>query len=1712
LLVHPFYRNLLRAAVDYCTRLNDVVVLPMQPLVTYTLESFDAYQRHCDIQCQEERRHIIQTLVEYLCQSGQTYIYDALQQVPFSISMDHFNSLRVNQASTSIAIETVGKNTSQSLQLLSGAGANTNSHTLGPHTLHSTMGTPDSMSLTKDSLASKLVPALAPAPPVTDNASRLAVVSYTERAAIRNNCRSIAGLFRLVDFMVRDAAAHSVLDGVLRLQSVILGIAVHEGREAVVKSSLSKKQIPLDPAWISRNNRASNVLFRLVVGIVPKMHSEDIQTFDEEETSQSTGESFEHFYSHQDAALKYELSFDLSKDDIVNSLKLASKRAIISANLEGGMLTHDECMQLLVPIFSELKPILPEDRIMPVDAAVQSVLQQCYDAVMFDYEKAKKHLKTVDFLCDAYGKHLRIFQYAENTQLSSMVPEDMASFLSMFQDTLTKCSLVEDVQDVGVMRLEFTGLKNKLNHAVINCQISFHRIIPDIYVAHGDAFYAELSRLTDVLDSKYTTLDEFVRVVELFNKTSLETDKWTDKFNYIMTLKEIIEQNVGVAQTDHILRQNLTIANAWQRYSHVMNEFENMVEGKSKMFQSQLKQRTRALVEPLEVSRLYLHGTEINDHGSDADNVLVQLSAFQSEIDNVLKKGVELEHYQKVLKFTAYHHSIMLDLAHDIHARFILWSLVKLIKELEISFMSVNFLDAGIGSVEKQLRYVQHTLSHRLNHEKPNAVQIWLDDALKNLQVIAPLIKKLQAPTLQPKHIARIHESIGRCIFEEEDITVGELIDVIGILKFSSEIDFVYEESLFEYNLEASSRLLHKKLLSCEFEFEADKDNAALVYVSNFEELEIFMDDVLISLQACANSRYSAPHLSQFENEEESLRQWIICNQQFKHLQEGYLRIRVLFTSARTARYLSSSVKHFKALDEAWRTVIKHARLEKKIAGVYGSSDMRECLIAAAEAISETDKELLQHINDQCQKYPKMYLLDSMHLMEVFATLEPYIVFHKCRAMLFPHISEVVFMEDDPHTNKAIVSGDCEKILFRKPCSTRSSLVDWFRAIDLALTDRVESDIRDYMAPHNRHILEDLRMPKTTCEQSRIVAVQVNFWSLLTHNIQTNAQLRYRLVQGQMLELCDQISLYSSLVSKSLDKYHIRTTENVLILLISHRDLLNNLLSQLVQNGDDDTLSSSFVLQESIKKVWDPSSSSIVVKHGFQKLTYGMKYTGFSERLVITPLTDRFFVAINNAINFSSIPVVVGPEGQGKRHIVAALAKELGYEVFNVDCATFPNIQGFYRTLRAHLAAGFWCNYCNINATQPEIRAVCLSILSATCVALLEKAPYLLLSGQKLEIIQNSAVYPRFALFCNANSLQEQIYFPPSVRQQFRLLSFAEPDRKAILTVVLTANRFAFVPRLVIQLEGLFEYLLQYNLCPESILLKLAVKCIYNARLHPEHAVQNAATQIGLIVKLIVGSIPWNLQDKLTEEDLRYICNLFMETIYTPEQDLKSFKKISSSTDCAQILYDHIRYQSVQSVIVVGSQSTGKTTLIKEITGNAINDHNLHVMHRRSTLQTAVGHSVGNNANTSSNSVDIPGQRKLALYSRMLNVFTMADYSPPTKNSEFFNADLAPSSHAPLTIAAQEVLHEVLRGVDALGDTQVIHFDTHDSLQLAHLLSHAEFLASYYARPVRFVWECVELLHADPAMVSKVPMVRLNNRIFDVEDVLSYQLKLISVK
>jgi len=182
----------------------------------------------------------------------------------------------------------------------------------------------------------------------------------------------------------------------------------------------------------------------------------------------------------------------------------------------------------------------------------------------------------------------------------------------------------------------------------------------------------------------------------------------------------------------------------------------------------------------------------------------------------------------------------------------------------------------------------------------------------------------------------------------------------------------------------------------------------------------------------------------------------------------------------------------------------------------------------------------------------------------------------------------------------------------------------------------------------------------------------------------------------------------------------VRKKLNTLLIIDIHvQDIVSYFVRDTVVSADQ------FEWESQLRFYWDSAKDDCCVKQCTGTFQYGYEYMGLNGRLVITPLTDRCYMTLTQALTFKLDGSPSGPAGTGKTETVKDLAKSLALACFVINCGDGLDYKAMGSTFAGLIQSGAWGCFDEFNRINIEV----LSVVSA-----------------QLKSIQN-------ALICNSNTV-----------------------------------------------------------------------------------------------------------------------------------------------------------------------------------------------------------------------------------------------------------------------------------------------------------------------------------------------------------------------
>lgn len=235
--------------------------------------------------------------------------------------------------------------------------------------------------------------------------------------------------------------------------------------------------------------------------------------------------------------------------------------------------------------------------------------------------------------------------------------------------------------------------------------------------------------------------------------------------------------------------------------------------------------------------------------------------------------------------------------------------------------------------------------------------------------------------------------------------------------------------------------------------------------------------------------------------------------------------------------------------------------------------------------------------------------------------------------------------------------------------------------------------------------------------------------------------------------------------------------EQLLTEMVHQRDVSRLLVSSNVTNRTD------FGWVYHLRFYWKPQGSELMkqltINMSSASFFYGFEYLGIGERLVQTPLTDRCYLTLTQALHFRMGANPFGPAGTGKTESVKMLGSQLGRFVLVFNCDSSFDYAAMGRIFAGLCQVGAWGCFDEFNRLEERIlSAVSQQILTIQRGLLMHQDSIELMAGQACRLNKDVGIFvtlnPGYAGRSN---------LPDNLKQLFRAVAMVVPDRKLIAQV-----------------------------------------------------------------------------------------------------------------------------------------------------------------------------------------------------------------------------------------------------------------------------------------------------------------------------------------
>ncbi|TGZ69850.1 hypothetical protein CRM22_003509 [Opisthorchis felineus] len=744
------------------------------------------------------------------------------------------------------------------------------------------------------------------------------------------------------------------------------------------------------------------------------------------------------------------------------------------------------------------------------------------------------------------------------------------------------------------------------------------------------------------------------------------------------------------------------------------------------------------------------------------------------------------------------------------------WEQIETLKETPWQTVQPRKLRQQLDTMANQIKELPTRLRQYASYEH-------VKRTLQSYAKVNVLVVELKSEALKERHWKMLMKKLN-VDWTMSELTLGHVWD-IDLQKNDSIIREVLLIAQGEKALEEFLKQVTEEWKNYTLDLISYQNKCRLI--RGWDDLFTRVKERINSLTAMKMS----PYFKQFEEEalawEDRLNRINALFDVWIDVQRRWVYLDGIFAgSADIKILLPQESQRFQSVSTEFLGLMKKVAKSPLVMDVLNISKVDRQLERLADLLSKIQRSLGEYLERQRSSFPRFYFVGDEDLLEIIGNSKNVPRLQKHFKKMFAGVHSIKLNEDSTEV-LGLCSKEGEEVIFIKPVSIKDNPVinDWLTLL--------EREMRVSLATYLAKAIQDLQKLRASGDLEKsgfldwldrfhaqlvVLAAQV-IWSESVDAALAAMDGKASKGSESPLHKClasveNMLTVLADSVLYEQPPVRRRKLEHLIIEHVHQRDVIRT----LIQNNANSSRSFDWLSQ--MRFYFDPKQTDplhqVSIQMANTKFQYGFEYLGVIDRLVQTPLTDRCYLTLTQALEGRLGGSPFGPAGTGKTESVKALGTQLGRFVLVFNCDETFDFHAMGRIFVGLCQVGAWGCFDEFNrleermlsAVSQQIQSIQETLRDMACGAKTAGK-----DGVTVELLgKQVTVHPDMAIFITMNpDYAGRSNLPDNLKKLFRSLAMTQPDRQLIAQVMLYSQGFRTAEVLASKIVPFFQ------LCDEQL-------------------------------------------------------------------------------------------------------------------------------------------------------------------------------------------------------------------------------------------------------------------------------------------------------
>ncbi|XP_055585529.1 dynein axonemal heavy chain 10-like [Uranotaenia lowii] len=771
--------------------------------------------------------------------------------------------------------------------------------------------------------------------------------------------------------------------------------------------------------------------------------------------------------------------------------------------------------------------------------------------------------------------------------------------------------------------------------------------------------------------------------------------------------------------------------------------------------------------------------------GLDLDRGSELMVAFSKEFIDINRQRIELENAEKLFDIPLTDYSEFLQCQNEYEEMQVVYKLYHKQKIARERWSRTLWADLNPQALLDGIEVFIKDYRRLPRSVRQTPVGQALDTKMKQFKSSVPLMLSLKDEALRERHWNLLMDKTGQHFDMAPERFTLENMFAMELHKYQEIAEEIINNAIKELSIERGVQEVEEIWQHMSFIVLPYESRGVIVegrYVlGGVDDITMVLEENSMNLQSMAASQFIGPFLPTVQRWEKNLTLISEIIDEWLAVQRKWLYLEGIFIGGDISAQLPEEAERFNKIDWEFQEIMNGSFRDPLVVNVCLVPGRLDDFLRLGTELDGCQKSLNDYLEHKRMLFPRFYFISTDELLSILGSKEHTAVQEHIIKM-FDNIKSLRFVmdRDDTPLVSAMISAEGEVMQFQTRVPVKGRVESWMTDVlqEMRATNRYISKkaIFDYGKERER------TRPDWIMLYQGMVCLAANqvWWTAEVEEVfakvkKGNKRAMKEYLEAQNRQLDDLVVKVRAELSPN-DRLKFKTIATI---DVHARDIIESFVRDSILDAQE------FGWESQLRFYWlrDPDNLFVVQCTG--KFDYGYEYMGLNGRLVITPLTDRIYLTITQALTMKLGAAPAGPAGTGKTETTKDLAKAMALLCVVTNCGEGMDFRAVGTVLSGLSQCGAWGCFDEFNRIDISVLSVISTQLQTIRTALVSNRKTFMFEGYEINLD------PKVGIFITMNpGYAGRTELPESVKALFRPVTCIMPDLELICLISLFSDGF----------------------------------------------------------------------------------------------------------------------------------------------------------------------------------------------------------------------------------------------------------------------------------------------------------------------------------